>query len=112
MIDPVRFTFALLKTQGEGTENGLVDITNQVGIGITYTDSTNRLSITRISNNTVLVIFSSGLSFELVQEQSWVNAWNVKVPQVYTVGNKSIGIMGSAPTENVQNCELFIDKKT
>ena len=105
MVNPVNFQFILLKTQGKGTENGPINILNQVTVGMTYTDSTNRLSITRISSKRVLVVFSSGFSFELVQEQFWVNALNVKVPQVYTAENKSRGMMGSTRFEN---CELFI----
>ena len=65
MVNPVNYQFILLKTQGEGTENGAVDILPQLGVGMTYTDSTNGLSITRTGSNRISVIFNSGLFFDL-----------------------------------------------
>lgn len=107
MIDPMNFKVILNKTQGYGTENGSLDILDKVGaMGATYRDSTNRLVITRINDNRILIIFRSGLSFELEWWGFGGNVWNLKVPKEYTAENKTHGIMGSA-SENFENCELF-----
>ena len=104
MVNPVNFEFILLKTQGEGTENGAVDILPQLGVGMTYTDSTNRLWITRTRSNTISVIFSSGLFFDLTWYSQHGDVRNVKVLQRYTVAQQSRGIMGSTRSGN---CELL-----
>ena len=104
LANPVNFQFILLKTQGEGTENSPVNILNQVGVGMTYTDSTNRLFITRTSSNTISVIFSSGLFFDLTWYRQHGDVRNVKVLQRYTAAHQSRGIMGSTPSGN---CELL-----
>ena len=104
MVNPVNYQFILLKTQGEGTENGAVDILPQLGVGMTYTDSTNRLSITRTGSNRISVIFNSGLFFDLSWHRYYGNVRNVKILQRYTVAQQSRGIMGSTPSGN---CELL-----
>ena len=110
MINPVNYTFTVLKTQGKGTEDGPVEILDQlVHVGATYTDNTNKLMIVRISQNRILVIFRSGLSFELGHWRYWANAQNIKIPQEYAVENQSRGVIGSTPAENFDNkCELFL----
>ena len=105
MVNPVNFQFILLKTQGEGTENGPVDILDQLGVGMTYTDSTNRLYITRTHRKRISVIFSSGLFFDLVWYSQHGDVWNVKVLEKYTDANQSRGIMGSTSSGN---CELLL----
>ena len=104
MTNPVNYQFILLKTQGEGTENGAVDILDQVAVGMAYTDSTNRLFITRTSSNAISVIFSSGLFFDLTWHSQHGDVGNVKVFERYTAVNQSRGIMGSTPSGN---CELL-----
>ena len=110
MINPVNYRFTVLKTQGKGTEDGPVEILDQlVDVGATYTDSTNKLIIVRISQNRILVIFRNGLSFELRHWGDWTNALNIKIPQEYTAENQSRGVIGSTPAENFDNkCELFL----
>ena len=109
MIDPMNFKFILHKTQGNGTENGSLDILDKVGaMGATYRDSTNRLVIIRINDNRILIIFRSGLSFELEWRGVVGNVWNLKVPQIYTAANKAHGIMGST-SEDFEECEFFCD---
>ena len=104
MVNPVNFQFILLKTQGEGTENGSINILSQLGVGMTYTDSTNRLWITRTSSNRISVIFNSGLFFDLSWHRYYGNVRNVKVLQRYKAVRQSRGIMGSTPSGN---CELL-----
>ena len=108
MVNPVNFQFILLKTQGEGTENGSVDILGQLGVGMTYRDSTNRLSITRTSSRRgrtmISVIFSSGLFFDLIWYGRHGDIRNVKVLERYTAAHQSRGIMGTTPSGN---CELL-----
>ena len=107
MVNPVNFQFILLKTQGEGTENGSVDILRQLGVGMTYRDSTNRLSITRTSSRRqtiISVVFSSGLFFDLIWYGRHGDIRNVKVLERYTAAHQSRGIMGSTPSGN---CELL-----
>ena len=104
MTNPVNNKFILLKTQGEGTENGAVDILPQLGVGMTYTDSTNGLSITRTGSNRISVIFNSGLFFDLSWHRYYGDVGNVKVFERYTAVNQSRGIMGSTPSGN---CELL-----
>ena len=104
MVNPVNYKFILLKTQGEGTENGAVDILPQLRVGMTYTDSTNRLFITRTRSNTISVIFSSGLFFDLTWYRQHGDVQNVKVLERYTAAHQSRGIMGSTPSGN---CELI-----
>lgn len=107
MVNPVNFQFILLKTQGEGTENGSVDILGQLGVGMTYTDSTNRLSMTRTSSRRrtiISVTFSSGLFFDLIWYRQHGDIRNVKVLERYTAVHQSRGIMGSTPSGN---CELL-----
>ena len=104
MVNPVNFQFILLKTQGEGTENGSINILNQLGVGMTYTDSTNRLWITRTGSNRISVIFNSGLFFDLSWHRHYGNVRNVKVLQRYKAARQSRGIMGSTPSGN---CELL-----
>ena len=110
VIDPQSNKFKVLKTKGRGTENGYIDITTEVAMKGTYTDSTEKLVIVqdKDDSNRILVIFSSGLSFELRYGQIWSDALNVKIPQEYAAENQSCGIMGSTPTENFANCELII----
>ena len=104
LANPVNFQFILLKTQGEGTENGPVNILGQLGVGMTYTDSTNRLFITRTRSNTISVIFSSGLFFDLTWYRQHGDVRNVKVLERYAAAHQSRGIMGSTPSGN---CELI-----
>ena len=104
MVNPMNFQFILLKTQGEGTENGPVNILDQVGVGMTYTDSTNRMSMTRVRPNTISVIFNSGLFFDLSWHSYYGNVRNVKVLERYTTTGQSLGIMGSTSSGN---CELY-----
>ena len=104
MINPVNFWLILIKTQGEGTENGTIDILGQLGVGMTYTDSTNRLRIIRTRRRRISVIFSSGLFFELSWRRQRGDIRNVKVLQRYTAVSQSRGIMGSTPSGN---CELL-----
>ena len=104
MVNPVSFQFILLKTQGEGTENGPIDILGQLGVGMTYTDSTNRLSITRTRRTRISVIFSSGLFFDLSWHSYYGNARNVKVLERYVPTGESRGIMGST---TFGNCKLL-----
>ena len=105
MVNPINFKFILLKTQGEGTEDGPLDILDKVEVGTTYNDSTKKLMITRLTRNEILVIFKSGLSFELAWYRQFGVARNVKIPQEYTVVNQSRGMIGSTPLR-FQNCEL------
>lgn len=106
MVNPVNYsTFTLLKTQGEGTEDGPLDISDKVEVKNTYTDSTKNLTITRLNLYEILVIFRSGLSFVLGWHHHYSEARNVKVPQEYTAVNQSRGMIGSTP---FQNCELQI----
>ena len=107
MVNPVNFQFILLKTQGEGTENGTIDILGQLGVGMTYTDSTNRLRIIRTGRRRISVIFSSGLFFNLIWRRQRGDIRNVKVLERYTAVNQSRGIMGSTPSGN---CELLLFK--
>ena len=107
LANPVNFQFILLKTQGEGTENGPVNILGQLGVGMTYPDSTNRLFITRTSSNTISVIFSSGLFFDLTWHRQHGDVGNVKVLERYIAAQQSRGIMGSTPSGN---CELFLNE--
>ena len=107
MINPVNFWLILLKTQGEGTENGTIDILGQLGVGMTYTDSTNRLRIIRTGRRRISVIFSSGLFFNLIWRRQRGDIRNVKVLERYTAVNQSRGIMGSTPSGN---CELLLFK--
>ena len=100
LANPVNFQFIILKTQGEGTENGPVDILNQLGVGMTYTDSTKRLSITRTGQRRISVIFSSGLFFDLIWYSQHGDVQNVKVLEKYTAVNQSHGIMGSTSSGN------------
>jgi len=104
MTNPVNNKFILLKTQGEGTESGAVDILPQLSVGMTYTDSTNELSITRTGSNRISVIFNSGLFFDLSWHRYYGDVGNVKVFERYTAVNQSRGIMGSTPSGN---CELL-----
>ena len=104
MVNPVNYKFILLKTQGEGVENGAVDILPQLGVGMTYTDSTNGLSITRTGSNRISVIFNSGLFFDLSWHRYYGNVRNVKILQRYVPAFRSRGIMGSTPSGN---CKLF-----
>ena len=84
-----------------------LDIQVDVHVGEIYTDSTKRLMIERINDHKILVIFKSGLSFELTW---WYNSWGdvtfVKTPHIYTEVDRSRGIMGSTPPLH-RNCELF-----
>ena len=106
MVNPVTYEFILLKTQGEGTDNGRrpFDILDQLGVGMTYTDSTNRLSITRVSHSHISVIFNSGLFFDLSWHSFYGNARNVKILKRYVATGESRGIMGSSP---FGNCKLL-----
>ena len=105
MVNPMNFKFMLLKTQGEGTEDGPVDILDKVGeTGRTYTDNTKELMITRLNGNKILVTFGSGLSFVLAWYGHYGEAQFVKIPQEYTAASQSRGMMGSTP---FQNCELL-----
>ena len=98
MVNPENSNFILERTQGEGN-----NILESLQVGETHKES-ERLTITRMGTNTLLVVFKSGLSFEL----SWWNRWpwgdvrNVKIPQEYTA--ESRGIMGNTPSDNT-NCE-------
>ena len=107
LVNPVNFQFILLKTQGEGAENGPINILNQLSVGMTYTDSTNRLSITRTSSNAISVIFSSGLFFDLSWHRYYGNVRNGKVLERYAAAHQSRGIMGSTPSGN---CELIFNE--
>lgn len=104
MVKPINYTFILEQTQGEGSNPS--NILENLHIGMTHRDKTKRLTITRMGTNTLLVVFKSGLSFEL----SWWNRWpwgdvrNVKLPQKYMAGSR--GIMGNTSCEN-EKCELF-----
>ena len=111
MVNPNNLQFMLLKTQGEGTQNGQnpMNIMEEVSdIGDTYTDSTNRVSITRVGSNKLLIVFS-GLFFELAwinrNDLSYGNVQNLKILEQYSATGRSRGIMGSSP---FQNCELPI----
>lgn len=104
MVNPSNYEFILEQTRGEGSSSS--NILENLHVGMTHTDNTKRLTIKRMGANTLLVVFKSGLSFEL----SWWNEWpwgdvrNVKLPQKYMAG--SLGIMGNTPSQN-ENCELF-----
>ena len=104
MVNPVTYEFILLKTQGEGTENGAIDILGQLGVGMTYTDSTNRLSITRTRQRRISVIFNSGLFFDLSWHSILGNVQNVKILKRYVATGESRGIMGST---TFGNCKLL-----
>ena len=104
MVNPVTYEFILLKTQGEGTENGAIDILGQLGVGMTYTDSTNRLSITRTGRRRISVIFNSGLFFDLSWHSIYGNVQNVKILNRYVAIGESRGIMGST---TFGNCKLL-----
>ena len=104
LVNPVNYQFILLKTQGEGTENGAVDILPHLDVGMTYTDPTNRLFMTRTCSNTISVIFSSGLFFDLTWHRQHGDVGNVKVLERYKAAHQSRGIMGSTPSGN---CELL-----
>ncbi len=110
MANPNNFQFVLLKTQGQGTNNGRnpVDITNRVrNVGMTYVDTSNRMRITRTSGDRIQVVFSSGLFFDLTWRSAYDfqygNAEAVKILQKYVPPGESRGIMGSTP---FQDCEL------
>ena len=105
MVNPVNFQFILLKTQGEGTENGPIDILGQLGVGMTYIDSTNRLSIARTGQRRISVIFNSGLFFDLSWHSFYGNVQNVKILKRYVATGESHGIMGSSP---FGNCKLLL----
>ena len=104
MVNPINYTFILEQTQGEGSSPS--DILGNLHVGMTHRDKSKRLTITRMGAYTILVVFKSGLSFEL----SWWNRWPwgdvryVKLPQKYMAG--SSGIMGNTSSEN-DKCELF-----
>ena len=102
MVNPVTFEFILLKTQGDGTEDGPIDILGQLGVGMTYTDSTNRLSITRGSHSKISVLFNSGLFFDLNWHSFYGNVQNVKVLERYAATGQSRGIMGSTQSGNCE----------
>ena len=104
VINPITSQFVLVKTQEQGMT---LDDPQSIkfDVGETYTDRTKRLMIKCINDHKILVIFKSGLSFELTW---WYNTWGdvefVKIPQIYTEVGESHGIMGSTASEN---CELL-----
>lgn len=109
MANPNNFQFVLLKTQGEGTENGPLDITNQVSnIGDTYTDSTKKVSITRAGSDILSIVFNSGLFFKLAWRNwgdfSYGNAEEVKILKQYAAAGQSRGIMGSTTWSDCELC--------
>ena len=107
VIDLHKYQFRVLKTQGKGTKNGPIDITDKVAMPeSTYIDSTKNLTITCKTGKRILVIFRSGLSFELEQHDHWSDALNIKVPQHYTFEKQSRGILGSTSVDTFEECKL------
>ena len=108
MVNPVTYEFILVKTEEGGMEIAPIDILGQLGIGMTYTDSTNRLSITRTGRRSISVIFNSGLFFDLSWHSFYGNVRNVKILDRYVATGESRGIMGST---TFGNCKLLGTKR-
>ena len=92
------------------------DITNYFRVeGGTYTDSTGRLSITRIRNTenpdypTIEVVFSSGIRLELiwVPQYAYGNVY-ASVIKEYAAAFQSRGIIGSTDRPP-QTCKFYMN---